>query len=64
MLNRLYALVTKELLQFSRDRLLMIVILIGPAMQLWVVGGGSGGGSSDVTGTPVAVVDRSVSETS
>ncbi len=61
MLNRLYSLVVKELLQFSRDRLLLLAILIGPALQLWLVGGGSG---TSVTGIPAAVIDRDLSPVS
>ncbi len=60
-LHRLYALIVKELLQFSRDRLLLLVILIGPAMQLWVVGGSS---DSSASGIPAAVIDLDRSELS
>ncbi len=55
MIHRIAALVVKELLQFSRDRLLLVAILLGPALQLWLVGGGSG---AALTGLPVAVVDQ------
>ncbi len=60
MWNRLRSLIIKELLQFTRDPLLLFATLIGPALQLWVVSGGSG----SLTGIPVAVIDSDRTPTS
>lgn len=54
MLNRVRSLVTKELLQFTRDKLLLTITLLAPALELWLIGGGTTGGLS---GMPVAVID-------
>ena len=60
MFNRVRSLIGKELIQFSRDKLLLIATLLGPVVQFVMVGGSTGG----LTGLPVAVVDRDNSEIS
>jgi len=61
MANRLFSLVVKELLQFFRDRLILPITLVAPALELLLIGGGVGGG---VTAIHVAVIDRDVTEMS
>lgn len=61
MVNRLFSLVVKELLQFARDRLLLPVTLVAPALELLLIGGGVAGG---LIGTPTAIIDRDLTETS
>jgi ABC-2 type transport system permease protein len=55
MFNRLRSMLSKELLQFLRDPLLLSVTLIVPALELLLIGGGVGG---SVSGIATAVVDR------
>jgi ABC-2 type transport system permease protein len=61
MANRLFSLVVKELLQFFRDRLILPITLVVPALELVLIGGGVGGGA---TAIPVAVIDQDVTEMS
>lgn len=61
MLNRLFALISKELVQFSRDRVLLIFVIGVPAIQMVLMGHAIG---QDVTNIPVAVIDYDVSELS
>jgi ABC-2 type transport system permease protein len=61
MLNRLFALVSKEIVQFSRDRVLLAFVIGAPAIQLILMGHAIG---QDVTNIPVAVIDYDVSELS
>jgi ABC-2 type transport system permease protein len=53
-LNRIWGLVVKELLQLSRDKLLLAFLILGPLMELTLMGGMTGGG---VQNLPLAVVD-------
>jgi ABC-2 type transport system permease protein len=53
-LNRIWGLMTKELLQLSRDKLLLGFVLLGPLLELLLMGGLTGGG---VENLPLAVVD-------
>ena len=52
--NRVWGLVTKELLQLGRDRLLIGFLILGPLLELALMGGLTGGG---VKNLPLAVVD-------
>nr|MBN1228537.1 ABC transporter permease [Anaerolineae bacterium] len=61
MLNRLFSIITKELIQFSQDRLLLLFTLIAPVVELILIGGGASGGLSDIS---MAVIDRDRSELS
>ena len=42
--NRIWGLVTKELLQLSRDKLLIGFLILGPLLELALMGGLTGGG--------------------
>ena len=53
-LHRIWGLVIKELLQLRRDRLLLGFVLLGPLLELLLMGGLVGAG---VKNLPVAVVD-------
>lgn len=59
--NRLGALIQKELIQILRDRMLIFFAIVGPAMQLYLMGNSV---SSDITGIVVAVIDQDHSELS
>jgi ABC-2 type transport system permease protein len=59
--NRLGALIQKELIQILRDRLLIFFAIVGPAMQLYLMGNAV---SSDIAGIVVAVIDQDHSELS
>jgi ABC-2 type transport system permease protein len=52
--NRIWGLVTKELLQLGRDKLLIGFLILGPLLELALMGGLTGGG---VKNLPLAVVD-------
>ncbi len=54
LLNRIWGLVIKELVQISRDKLLLTFLLLGPLLELALMGGLTGGG---VQNLPLAVVD-------
>ena len=43
-LNRIWGLVVKELLQLSRDKLLLAFLILGPLLELTLMGGMTGGG--------------------
>jgi ABC-2 type transport system permease protein len=60
-LHRIWGLVIKELLQLRRDRLLLGFVLLGPLLELLLMGGLVGAG---VKNLPVAVVDLDRSESS
>ena len=53
-LHRIWGLVVKELLQLSRDKLLLGFVLLGPLLELLLMGGLAGGG---VQNLPLAIVD-------
>ena len=53
-LHRTWGLVVKEILLLSRDRLLLGFVLLGPLLELLLMGGLTGGG---VQNLPLAVVD-------
>jgi len=53
-LNRIWGLVKKELLQLSRDKLLLGFVILGPLLELLLMGGLTGEG---VQNLPLAVVD-------
>jgi ABC-2 type transport system permease protein len=53
-LYRIWGLVIKELLQLRRDKLLLGFLLLGPLLELLLMGGMAGGG---VRNLPLAVVD-------
>ena len=53
-LDRIQALVVKELLQLSRDKLLLVFLILGPLLELTLMGGLTGGGIKNL---PLAVVD-------
>jgi ABC-2 type transport system permease protein len=53
-LHRTWSLVIKELLQLSRDRLLLVFVLLAPLVELVLMGGLTGGGIENL---PLAVVD-------
>ena len=52
--NRIWGLVTKELLQLSRDKLLIGFLILGPLLELALMGSLTGEG---VKNLPLAVVD-------
>lgn len=54
-LSRIFGLAVKELQQLSRDRLLLAFLILGPLLELLLMGSLSGGG---VENLPVAVVDQ------
>ena len=54
MFRRLYALITKEFIQLSRDLFFVIVILLGPASELVAVGYATG---AEIKHLPMAVCD-------
>jgi ABC-2 type transport system permease protein len=53
-LHRIWGLVIKELLQLGRDKLLLTFVILGPVLELLLMGGLAGGG---VENLPLAVVD-------
>ena len=53
-LNRIRGLAIKELLQLSRDKLLLLFVLLAPLLELLLMGNLTGGG---VQNLPLAVVD-------
>jgi ABC-2 type transport system permease protein len=53
-LHRIWGLVIKELLQLGRDKLLLAFVLLGPLLELLLMGGLAGGG---VQNLPLAIVD-------
>lgn len=53
-LNRIRGLAIKELLQLSRDKLLLLFVLLAPLLELLLMGNLTGGG---VRNLPLAVVD-------
>jgi len=53
-LGRIWGLVVKELLQLSRDKVLLGFLLLGPLLELALMGGLAGGG---VQNLPLAIVD-------
>ncbi len=53
-LYRIWGLVVKELLQLSRDKLLIGFLILGPLFELTLMGGLTGGGIKNL---PLAVVD-------
>jgi ABC-2 type transport system permease protein len=57
-LNRLAALIAKEIRQFTRDRVLMFFSLLGPAIQIVLLGYSI---SQDIVDIPVAIIDYDVS---
>lgn len=58
MINRLRSMLSKELLQFLRDPLLVLMVLVAPVLELILVGGGVGGGVSNIA-MGVVDLDRS-----
>lgn len=58
MIHRLLALINKEIIQFTRDRVLMAIVLLLPVLQLVMIGGSVG---KDVQNMQVAVVDYDLS---
>ncbi len=54
MLRRIANLIQKEIIQVSRDRVLIAVLILGPAMQLFLLAWNTGKG---VTNLPLAVLD-------
>ncbi len=61
MLHRMMALITKELIQITRDRVLLFFALFGPTAQLMMLGRAI---SMDIVDIPVAVVDYDLSSLS
>jgi len=61
MLYRLATLIQKEIAQISRDRLLIAVLILGPALQLSLLAWNTGRG---ITNLPLLVVDQDNSATS
>ena len=53
-LNHIWGLVKKEFLQLSRDKLLLLFVLLAPLLELMLMGNLTGGG---VQNLPLAVVD-------
>ncbi len=53
-LHRIWGLMVKELRLLSRDKLLLVFLLLGPLLELTLMGGLTGGG---VKNLPLAVVD-------
>nr|MBN1228271.1 ABC transporter permease [Anaerolineae bacterium] len=58
MFQRLTTLIAKEIIQFSRDRILLMFALLGPMIQIVLLGRAIG---QDVSNMPVAVVDYDLS---
>lgn len=58
MIHRLASLINKELIQFTRDRILLTFVLVGPAIQLIMLGRAI---SQDIQDIPVAVIDYDLS---
>jgi ABC-2 type transport system permease protein len=54
-LHRIFGLAVKEVQQLSRDRLLLAFLIIGPLLELLLMGSLSGGG---VENLPLAVIDQ------
>lgn len=54
MIHRLASLINKELLQIMRDRMLLIFSLVGPALQIILLGNAI---SVDIQDIPVAIID-------
>jgi ABC-2 type transport system permease protein len=61
MLNRILNLAFKELIQLSRDRMMLIFIIIGPVLELMLLVQSSGGGITHLT---AVVVDQDHSQVS
>ncbi|NDJ54113.1 MAG: ABC transporter permease [Chloroflexi bacterium] len=55
MISRTASLVVKELLQFFRDPLLVLVIVLGPILQITIIDSGGPGGGANI---PTAVIDQ------
>jgi ABC-2 type transport system permease protein len=60
-LQRIWGLAVKEFLQLGRDRLLLAFLIVGPLLELLLMGGLAGGG---VDNLPLAVVDQERSRAS
>jgi ABC-2 type transport system permease protein len=58
MLHRLVTLITKEIIQFTRDPVLLAFSLLGPALQIMLLGRAIG---QDISNMPVAVMDYDLS---
>jgi drug efflux transport system permease protein len=58
MLNRIFAIMRKEFIQMSRDRRVVMVTLLMPVMQLFLLGYA---GTTDVRNVPLVVLDQSQS---
>ncbi len=54
MIHRLFALITKEIIQFSRDKVLLGFSLLGPMIQIVLLGRAIG---QDIQGMPIAMID-------
>lgn len=54
-LHRISGLAVKELLQLSRDKLLLAFLILGPLLELLLMGGLAGGG---VQNLPLAIIDQ------
>ncbi len=54
MFNRLYAIISKELIQYTRDRILFVATLLAPLIQIVLLGNAVG---SDIRNLQIAVVD-------
>jgi ABC-2 type transport system permease protein len=60
-LQRIWGLAVKEFLQLGRDKLLLAFLILGPLLELLLMGGMAGGG---VHNLPLAVVDQERSRAS
>ena len=58
MIQRMIALVTKELIQIRRDPVLLIFALVGPMLQLVMLGNAI---SKDIVDIPVGIIDYDLS---
>ena len=58
MLNRIFAIMRKEFIQMSRDRRVVMVTLLMPVMQLFLLGYA---GTTDVRNVQLVVLDQSQS---
>lgn len=54
MIHRLLTLIAKEIVQFSRDRVLLAFSLLGPAIQIILLGRAVG---QDIANMPIAILD-------
>ncbi|HDN79096.1 MAG TPA: ABC transporter permease [Chloroflexi bacterium] len=61
MLSRIWSLVVKELIQLWRDKLLMLVVILGPVTELVAVAWATSG---DIKHIPTVVVDYSLTQES